>query len=294
MHQRTVMGDRKVTSMDRNTFDFSGQVAIVTGGGRGLGREMARALAAAGAAVAVVARTQSELDETADLIARDGGKVLAICADVTDAAAMEQMARQVEQELGGVTLLINNAGVVCTPSPIWETDPDEWRRVIDVNLNGAFLCARAVLPGMIQRRRGRIINISSGAGAFPVTYGHSYSVAKTALARFSECLALDTKDYGISAFTIDPGLVLTAMLSYLVESEAGRTYMPWAQEAVAAGQNHSAQLPTDLVMLLASGKADALSGRFIGVFDGIDTLLRNEVQIAQADLYTLRLGKLPL
>ena len=93
-------------------------------------------------------------------------------------------------------------------------------------------------------------------------------------------------------FTIDPGLVLTAMLSYLVESEAGRTYMPWAGEAVRAGQNHSAQLPTDLVMLLASGKADALSGRFIGVFDGVDTLIRNAEQIAQDDLYTLRLGKL--
>src|SRR6185295_5297302 len=97
---------------------------------------------------------------------------------------------------------VNNAGVVCTPSPIWETDPDEWRRVIDVNLHGAFLCARAVLPEMIQRKQGRIINVSSGAGAYPVTYGHSYSVAKTALARFSECLAIDTKDYGISVFTI--------------------------------------------------------------------------------------------
>lgn len=280
--------------MHTNTFDFSGQVAIVTGGGRGLGREMAQALAAAHAAVAVVARSQAEIDETVDLIVRSGGNARAICADVTDAAAVERMARQVEQELGEVSLLVNNAGIVGTPVPIWEADPDEWRRVIDVNLHGAFLCARFVLPSMIQRKQGRIINISSGAGAYPVAYGHSYSVAKTALARFSECVALDTKDYGISVFTIDPGLVLTAMLNYLVESEAGQTYMPWAREAVLAGQNHAARLPADLVMLLASGKADSLTGRFIGVFDGIDMLLNNTEQIVRDDLYTLRLGKLPV
>lgn len=275
------------------SFDLGGQVAIVTGGGRGLGREMAQALAAAGAAVALVARTQDELDETATLIARSGGKVLALRADVTDAPAVDTMVRQVEAELGVVDLLINNAGIVCTPSPIWQSDPDEWRRVIDVNVNGAFLCARAVLPRMIERKRGRIINVSSSAGAFPVVHGHSYSVAKTALARLSECLAAETQPYGISVFTIDPGFVLTAMLRYLVESEAGQKYVPWAREAVLAGQNHSAQLPVDLVMLLASGKADALTGRFLGVFDGAAALVRSADQIIEKDLYTLRLGKLP-
>jgi NAD(P)-dependent dehydrogenase (short-subunit alcohol dehydrogenase family) len=284
----------KATNMDASTFDFSEQVALITGAGRGLGREMAQALAAAGTSVAVVARTQSELDETADLIAHHGGTVLAICADVTQASAVEQMVQRVEQELGAIDLLINNAGIVGTPGPIWEADPDEWRQVVDVNLHGAFLCARFVLPGMIQRKRGCIINVSSGAGAFPIQYAPAYSVSKTALARLSECLALETRDYGIRVFTIDPGLVLTAMLRYLVESEAGRTYLPWAYQAVVAGQNHSAQLPVELVMLLASGKADTLSGRFLGVFDGIDTLIRNAEQIAEEELYTLRLGKLRL
>ena len=278
--------------METKHFDFSGQVAIVTGGGRGLGREMAQRLAGAGAAVALVARSQNELEETEALIRQAGGKALVIRAAVTDATAVEQMARQVERELGAVDLLVNNAGVVNTPCPIWETDPNEWRQVIDVNLNGAFLCARAVLPNMIQRRRGRIINISSGAGTGPVAYGHSYSIAKTALARFSECIAVEAKDYGICAFTVDPGLVMTAMLRYLVESEAGQTYLPWLQEAVRAGQNHSARLPAELVLLLASGKADALSGRFVGVFDGVEALIRNAEEITHADLYTLRLGKL--
>ena len=285
---------KRVEMMETNSFDFSGQVAIVTGGGRGLGQEMAQRLAGAGAAVALVARSQNELEETATLIRQVGGKALVIRADVTDDAAVEQMARQVERELGAVDLLVNNAGVVNTPCPIWETDPDEWRQVIDVNLNGAFLCARAVLPNMIERRRGRIINVSSGAGTGPVAYGHSYSIAKTALARFSECIALETKDYGICAFTVDPGFVLTAMLRFLVESEAGQTWVPWAREAVLAGQNHSARLPAELVMLLASGQADALNGRFIGVFDGVETLIRNAEQITHSDLYVLRLGKLPM
>ena len=190
--------------MDAAAYDFSGQVAIVTGGGRGIGRVTAQTLAGAGALVALVARSQAEIDESAALIRQSGGRALAICADVTDPAAVEAMARQVERELGAVDLLVNNAGMVGTPGPTWEADIDEWRRVVDVNLNGPFLCARAVLPGMITRKRGRIVNVSSSAGRYPVAYGTSYGSAKTALARFSESLADETRHTASACLRLTP------------------------------------------------------------------------------------------
>ena len=279
--------------MDANMFDFTGQVAIVTGGGRGIGRAIAQELASAHAAVAVVARSQTEIDETVDLIIQSGGKAIAICADVTDRAAVEQMATRVDQELGAVDLLVNNAGIISTVGPTWEADPDEWRRVIDINLNGPFLCARSVLPGMIERKRGYIINVSSGAGMFAIAYGNSYCAAKTALARFGECLALETQALGIKVFTIDPGGARTAIGNYLIESEAARKWTPqFRQYALEVGIYPSPDAPANLVMLLASGKVDSLSGRFFGVDNDMDQVMLEAEKIVQDDLYMLRLGRL--
>ena len=280
--------------MDTQAFDFTGQVAIVTGGGRGIGRATAQALASAHAAVAVVARSQAEIDETVDLISKSSGKALAICADVADRGAVEQMARQVERELGVVDLLVNNAGMVNTVGPTWEADPDEWRRVIDVNLYGSFLCARTVLPGMIERKRGYIISVSSGAGMWPVAYGSSYCSAKTALARFGEVLALETREFGVKVFTIDPGGVRTAMLRYLLESEEGQKWLPdFHKYDVEVGVWDPPEAPANLIMLLASGKADSLSGRFFQIADDMDQGVAQAEKVAQDDLFALRVHKLP-
>lgn len=272
--------------------DLSGQIAIVTGGGRGLGRAMAQRLAAAHAAVAVVARSEEQLAETVDLIQAAGGRAMAVAADIADNSAVERMTQTVEQELGPVDLLINNAGVIGTPGPIWEADPDDWRQTIDVNLFGAFLCARAALKSMVKRRKGRIVNVATAAALWPIPYGHGYCVTKAALLRFTECLAADTREHGVVVFAIDPGTVRTAMTAYLMESEAGQTYMPWVREFMARGDDVPADLCANLVTLLASGKVDSLSGRFIQVSDNIDQLLQNVEQIQQNDLYTLRLRKL--
>src|SRR5258708_33512645 len=146
---------------NRPAVDLTGQIAIVTGGGRGLGRVMAQALAAAGAAVAVVARSKVELTEISHVIDQDGGRAIAVPVDVTDRDAVERMVQDVEGKLGPVDLLVNNAGVIGPIGPIWDIDPDDWWHAINVDLRGPFLCARAVLPSMIQRRRGRIINVAS-------------------------------------------------------------------------------------------------------------------------------------
>jgi NAD(P)-dependent dehydrogenase (short-subunit alcohol dehydrogenase family) len=276
------------------TFDFTGQVAVVTGGGRGIGRAIAQALASARAAIAVVARSQAEIDETADLITRSGGKALAIRADVSDRVAVEQMARQVERELGTVDLLVNNAAILPTVGPTWEADPDEWRRVLEVNLYGPFLCAHAVLPSMIERKRGRIVNVSSAAGRFAIAYGNSYCAAKTGLARFGECLALETQALGIKVFTIDPGGVRTVMGNQLIESEAARKWTPqYHQYAVEVGVYNTPEESASLVMLLASGKVDSLSGRFFTVNDNMDQAILQAGQVTESELYMLRVDNLP-
>ena len=138
------------------------KVAVVTGGGRGLGRAFAQALAASGYAVAVVARTAAELAETVTLIERSGGRASAFPADVTDAPAVDCAFTDVERSLGPVDLLVNNAGVIGPLGPFAESDAGQWWRTIEVNLQGQILCAHRVVPGMIARRRGRIINIASG------------------------------------------------------------------------------------------------------------------------------------
>jgi len=277
---------------DTTGIDLSGQVAIVTGGGRGLGRAMAQALSAANAKVAVTARTESQLAETVDLIHQAGGHILAVPADITDRHAVEKMVQTVQQELGPIDLLVNNAGYIHKPGPIWETDPDDWQRTLDVNLNGAFLCASAVLKQMVTRHKGRIINVASGAAMESITYGGAYCVSKAALLRLTECIADDGKTQGIIAFAIDPGSVHTAMSAYLIESEEGRTYMPWFREFMLSGGDDPAEASASLVTLLASGKADRLSGRFIRINDNIDQLVLQAEQIEKDQLYMLRLKTL--
>lgn len=273
--------------------DLSGQVAIVTGGGRGLGKHMGQALAAAGAAVALVGRSEAHVHEAADLIRQSGGRALALTANVAEAATVEPMVQQVERELGPIDILVNNAGIIGTPGPIWQVDPEEFRKVMDINVFGAFICARYVLPGMIQRRRGRIINVASGAALGPIPFGHSYCVSKAALLRLTECMAVDTQEHGISVFAIDPGTVQTDMSRYLIESEAGQTYVAWFRKFVL--EEHGdvpATLSANLVTMLASGAADPLSGRMISVADDLAKLVAQHEQITESDLYTLRLRRL--
>jgi NAD(P)-dependent dehydrogenase (short-subunit alcohol dehydrogenase family) len=272
--------------------DLAGQVAIVTGGGRGLGRAMAQALTRANAKVAVVARSEAQLAETVDLVRKAGGHILAVPADITDRKAVQRMVQTVRQELGEIDILVNNAGIVGIPGPIWEVDPENWRQVIDVNLYGAFLCGVTILKGMVERQRGRIINVASGAALRPITYGSAYAVSKAALVRLTECIAADGKEYGITAFAIDPGSVRTAMTEYLIESEEGQTYYPWYRKLILEGGDVPPELSANLVTLLASGKFDRLSGRFIDVVDDVDQLLIYAEQIEKDDLYTLRLHRL--
>jgi NAD(P)-dependent dehydrogenase (short-subunit alcohol dehydrogenase family) len=273
--------------------ELSGQVALGTGGGRGIGQAAAEMLASAGAAVVVAARSEREINETAERIQQAGGRALAIAVDVTDETGVDRMMDQIEREFGRLDILVNNAGIIDALGPIWETAAQAWKRVLDVNLYGCYLCARAALKLMIPRRRGRIINVASGAALGPIARGSAYCVSKAALARLNEQIAEEAGEYGIAAFVIDPGTVRTAMAEYLMESEAGRTHTPWFREFVLAGGDVPIDLSANLIRLLASGKADALSGRFFAVWMDAPQMIQRADQIRKADLYTLRLNQLP-
>ena len=268
------------------------QLAVVTGGGRGIGRAIAQTLAAAGATVAVIARSKAELQETVSAIAQAGGKARLFTADVTRPEQVSCAFAEIEKEFGPVDLLVNNAGMVQPFGPLWENEADEWWQGLEVNVRGPMLCSRAVLPGMVARNRGRIVNIASSAGAMAAPYFSSYVVSKTALLRLTECLALEAADHGISVFAVSPGTVRTAMTEYSLNSEAGQRWLPWFRRIFDEGIDVPAERPARLVLELASGKADALSGRLVSVFDDLILLCVHASEIDEKDLYLLRLPKL--
>ncbi len=266
--------------LDADIVKLGGQVALVTGGGRGIGRAIALALADAGAAIAILARSKVEVDETAALITARGGRAIGIVADVTDRGGVERAFAETVAHLGPVGILVNNAGSAGPMAPLWEADPDDWWRTIEINLRGPMICAHAALQGMIQRRSGTIVNIGSYAGIRASTGGGfgPYATSKAALVRFTDTLAAATGEHGVRVFTISPGLVHTAM----ADAIDGFKQIPeneWSPPEAAAS----------LVVRLASGVADGLNGKFIHVNDNLDELEREVARIEREGLYTLRL-----
>jgi 3-oxoacyl-[acyl-carrier protein] reductase len=251
---------------------MKGHVALVTGGGRGIGRGIALELADAGMRVAVSARTRVQVEETA----RDVNG-LAVVADVSKRDDVERMVGDVERELGPIDLLVANAGIALWEETAWEADVDEWWHVLEVNVLGAYLCCRAVIPGMLDRARGRIVITGSGAAYLPGSSSTAYAASKAAVWRFGETLAGQLEAHGIPVFVISPGLVRTEMTTSSMDDDA-----PWTPP----------ELAPRLVRALASGRADALSGRYIHAeHDDVDDLVRRADEIERDDLNAIRLRR---
>jgi 3-oxoacyl-[acyl-carrier protein] reductase len=250
---------------------LDGKVALVTGGGRGVGASIARELAAAGAKVAVSARTREQVEE----VAREIGGV-ALVADVSKLEDVEQMVSVVKAELGPIDFVSANAGMSMRESAAWERDPDEWWQIFEVNVLGVFLTCRAVIPGMIERGRGRIVITGSGAAYLPGSSNTAYTASKAAVCRFGEVLAGQAKPHGIAVFVISPGLVRTEMTSGFSDDA------PWTPP----------ELAPQLVRVLASGRADALAGRYLHAeHDDIEELISRADEIEQQDLNAIRLRR---
>jgi len=264
-------------------------VALVTGAGRGLGRSFAVALAKRGMALALASRNRTELNNTAAVLQDLGTQTIAIPTDVTDQVAVRHLVSTTEEKLGPINLLVNGAGVGGPFGPTWETDSNQWWRNVEVNLRGPMLCCQAVIPYMIQRRRGRIINVTSGAGTVSVPYMSAYVTAKAALIRLTEVLADELREHGVSVFAIQPGTVRTAMAEELIESEAGKRWLPWFKKIFDDHREDSPQAGEALVLYLASGQADALSGRYLAAPGAPDNLQNQTDRIVRDKLHLLRI-----
>lgn len=247
------------------------RVALVTGGGRGIGADVARALAADGWRVAVSARGKEQVAAVASEI---GG--LAVTADVAREEDVRGLVEQVEAELGPITLLVANAGVATFEEAAWELEPADWWRMFEVNVLGVYLCCRAVVPGMLKRGEGRIVITGSGASYLPGSAATAYSASKAAVGRFGETLANQLAGR-IPVFTISPGLVRTEMTAGHFSDDA-----PWTPP----------ELAPRLVVALASGRADRLTGRYIHAeHDDIEDLILRADEVVENDLNALRLQR---
>ncbi len=211
--------------------DLAGRVALVTGASRGIGRAIALALAGAGADVVVNCRERGRsAEETADAIRTKGRRALAIAADVSESRAVEGMVRAAEAELGPVDLLVNNAGVAI-PRDLDDLTEADFDRTLAVNLKGAFLCTRAVLPGMRARRWGRVVNISSGAARGAGVIGPHYNASKAGLEGLTRGYAARLVRDGVTVNAVSPSLIETEMIGarrdeYAKKVPLGRLGMP--------------------------------------------------------------------
>jgi NAD(P)-dependent dehydrogenase (short-subunit alcohol dehydrogenase family) len=189
----------------------TGRVALVTGAGRGIGAATARLLASEGAAVALAARTEGEIISVAREISYLGDTAIPLRVDVADEDSVSSCFERVRAELGDVTILVNNAGTPGVPLPVAATKPESWRRAFNINVTGAFLCAREALPAMVSANWGRIVNVSSAAARHPVAGMAAYGASKAALDQLTRVLALEGEPYGISVTGVYPGVIDTRM-----------------------------------------------------------------------------------
>jgi NAD(P)-dependent dehydrogenase (short-subunit alcohol dehydrogenase family) len=201
-------------------FDLTGKVAVVTGGSKGLGREMALALAEAGADVAVVSRTLVDLEKVAEQIQQQGGEALAVAANITREAEVEKMVQQVLAVFGHIDILVNNAGIGGT-TPVLDLDEAEWDRYMAVNLKGPVLCAKYVGREMVKQRQGKIINVASVFSQVTARYMGAYAASKAALVQFTRTLALEWSRHNIQVNALCPGYFATPMNQEFFATEAG-------------------------------------------------------------------------
>ena len=257
--------------------ELEGKVALVTGGGRGLGRATALALAEQGAKVAALARSLPEVEETARQVRQQYGigRSLAIQADVTNERDVREAFDTIRRRWGGVDILINNAGDMGATKPVTSLSLAEWQHAIDVNLTGTFLCSREAFHDMARRRNGRIINVSSDSAYIAVPSMGPYSIAKAAVEHFTRLLAAEGALVGVVAIALRPGIVDTRMQEELRSRPPGE--MPPELRAVFAAYKHKGRLvpperPAQMIAYLCTDRARDVNGRVLDA-EEIEALL---------------------
>ena len=241
------------------------RTAVVTGAGRGIGRATAIALAEAGARVAVLARSSSEISAASSQLLKAGHRAIGVNADVSDLGSLRTAFEQVAAELGPVDVLVNNAGVTWPLGPTAEVDSEEWMAAVSVNLGGALRCSRLVLPGMVERGWGRIVNVTTGAARPPgLLRASAYSASKAGLNQLTLNLAAELQDTGVNVCAVDPGPIDTGMQDFmrsqseLLGPEVGAMFHRFHE----TGQLRDPTEPARLIAVLA---ASEVTGEIVGL-----------------------------
>lgn len=250
------------------------RVAVVTGGGRGIGRSIARALAGAGYELILAARSETELTAVKTEIDEAGGKAVAVPTDLRSRGQIDRLA-ETAREVGPVDLLVNNSGIAGPQGMMWELDPDDWAETMAVNVDAVFLCSRAFLPAMIERRRGSIVNIGSITGKRPLLGRSPYATSKLALVGLTRTLALETGAFGVRVNLISPGFVEGPRIDWVIDRQAEARGVASAE----VREDFTAQSPlgrltspedvASVVVFLASDAAAAITGADINVNSGV-------------------------
>jgi NAD(P)-dependent dehydrogenase (short-subunit alcohol dehydrogenase family) len=249
--------------------DIEGKVALVTGGGRGIGRAAALELARRGALVAVAARSKPELDTVAAEIQQAGGTAVALTVDLADREATQRLVEQVSAALGPIAVLVNNAAAVGPFGLSWELDAQAWERSLSINLVAPFHLSHAVLPSMLEQGWGRIINVSSGAARNPLERSGPYSVSKAGLDMLTRQLGLELEGSGVAAICVYPGVVDTVMQTAIREqpvSVVGERVAERFQGFYTSGQLLDANRPGRLIATLADTGGAEFNGQIVDVY----------------------------
>ena len=262
--------------MKKSLFDLTGQVAVITGGGSGIGKSIAMYLAQEGASICIVGRNPDRLESTAQEIVNEGGKCIKVVANVQQADQIDNMVKETVEQLGRIDILVNNAGGNYTRdgSPptrlIEELTAEEWDYILEVNLKSVFLVTRAVVPHMKRQNYGRIINVSSIVGRVGVPFiTLPYSTAKAGILGFTRTLAHQLGPKGITVNTIAPGYILSSSRLEKIWEERQRSGI--ADQVINSIPMKRLGKPEEVaavVALLASDKASYITGSVIDIFGG--------------------------
>lgn len=243
--------------------DLTGRVALVTGGSQGIGRDTAIALAAAGADVVLLARTEENLRATAEIIRQQGRRALPLKADVTVAEAVQAAVAQAMEQFGRLDILVNNAGIT-RDGLLLRMKLEDWDDVLRTNLTGMFLCTRAVLPHMLKARYGRIINITSVMGQMGSAGTTNYAASKAGIIGFTKALAREVASRQITVNAVAPGLIDTAMTQVLDEKRRQEILALIPLGRIGRGQEVAAG-----VVFLASEAAGYITGHVLNINGGL-------------------------
>ena len=265
------------------------RVSIVLGGGRGIGKAIAKRFAEAGSIVVLVARTNDEIENTLKEIKKNNGHGISIKADISKINDIKSLVTKVIERYSKIDILVNSAGVIKPIGPIHEADVKEWEENIKINLFGTFYCIKTILPYMISQNHGKIINMSGGGAFNSMPNFSAYGVSKAAIVRLTETVAAEVKKYNIFVNAIAPGPIKTKITYDILESgNLAGIENARAKDVIEKG-DAGIEKVTELALFLASNESNGLTGKTISArWDDLNYIKNNIHAIQQSDKYTMK------